>query len=106
MCGLLVTSGVTLIYRQALLGSTSSVVRLRLMRDGSCQLYTRGQGVFDGVLRPGWTVSPLMIVLRIACRDRHLARAITLLPDAADAEVLRRLRIFLRFALDSSVGKQ
>ena len=106
LCGLLVASSVILIYRQALLGASGSIVRLRLMRDGSCQLYTRGHGVFDGMLRPGWTVSPLMIVLRIACPDRRLARAITLLPDAADAEILRRLRIFLRFALDSSIGKQ
>lgn len=106
VCGLLLASGVVLIPRHALLCSPGSIVRLRLMSDGSCQLHTRGQGVFDGALRPGWTVTPLMIVLRIACPGRRLVRAITLLPDAADAEILRRLRIFLRFGLGSSIGKQ
>lgn len=76
------------------------------MRDGTCELLTREQSVIDGVLRPGWAVSPLVIVLRVACPGERLSRGIALLPDAADAETLRKLRVFLRFALDFSAGRQ
>jgi toxin CptA len=105
-CALLAANGCFLITRQALLGSPGSVTRIRLLQDGSCQLHTREQGIIDGLLRPAWYGSPLMIVLRVRCPGRRLSRSITLLPDSADADSLRRLRIFLRFALKPSVGKQ
>lgn len=105
-CALLVASGTGLVTRQALLKAPGSIIRLRLSEDGSCQLQTRDLRVIDGRLRPGWFASPLMIVLRIASPGERLARGITLLPDAADAESLRRLRIFLRFAVGSSIGNQ
>lgn len=47
-----------------------------------------------------------MIVIRVACPGKRLARGITVLPDAADADSLRRLRIFLRFAVTPSIGNQ
>lgn len=105
-CMVLLTSAFSLMLRQALLRLPGSIMRVRLMQDGTCQLHTREHGVIDGTLQPVWIVSPLLIVLRIACPGERLSRGITLLPDSSDADTLRRLRIFLRFALDSSVGKQ
>ena len=103
---LLLASGTIMIRHRALLQHTNSVVRLRLMRDGSCQLETRDQRQISGQLRPGWFVSPPMVVVRIACSGERSPRSIALLPDAADADTLRRLRIFLRFAIKPSIGDQ
>lgn len=103
---LLLASGIYSVARHALLAAPDSIVRLRLTQDGSCQIQTRDHRIIDGLLRPGWFVSPLMIVIRVACPGKRLARGITVLPDAADADSLRRLRIFLRFAVTPSIGNQ
>jgi hypothetical protein len=105
-CVLLLASAANMIAHRALLVAPGSVVRLRIARDGSCQLQTRDHRLLDGRLCPGWFVSPLMIVLRVARPGARRAHGITLLPDAADAQGLRELRIFLRFALDPSARRQ
>ena len=99
-CSLLLASAVIMIRRRALLRVADSVVRLQLKRDGSCELVTRDQRLISGNLCPGWFVSPLMVVVRFACPGERLSRVITLLPDSADADSLRQLRVFLRFAID------
>lgn len=105
-CALLLGSAANMIAHRALLMVPGSIIRLHLARDGSCQLQTRDQRLIDGHLCPAWFVSPLMIVLRVARPGRRRALGITLLPDAADAQGLRELRIFLRFALDPSARRQ
>lgn len=105
-CAILLASGIGLVIRQALLKAPDSIIRLRLAQDGSCELRTRDQRVINGMLQPAWFASPLMVVLRVASPGRRLAQGITVLPDAADADSQRRLRIFLRFAIGSSVGNQ
>jgi len=105
-CAVLLASATALVVRRALLKAPDSIIRLRLERDGSCQMQMRDQRVIDGRLRPGWFASPLMIVLRVACPGQRTSHSITVLPDSADAESLRRLRIFLRFAVQPSIGKQ
>ena len=104
-CVLIVASGVTLVRRNALLVASDSIVGLRLGRDGSCELRMRDQRLASGHIRPGWFASPLMIVLRIACSGQRWPRYITLLSDAAEEDALRRLRIFLRFAIDNSARR-
>ena len=99
-CALMVVSGAIMVTRNALLKASNSVVGLQLNRDGSCQLQIRDQGCVSGVVCPGWFASPLMIVLQVACPGRRWRRSITLLPDAADSETLRRLRIFLRHVIE------
>lgn len=101
-CSLLVVSGTIMISRNALLKSADSVVGLQLRRDGSCQLQLRNQRSVSGKLCPGWFASPLMIVVQVACPGQRWRRSITLLPDAVEAEGLRQLRIFLRFAVEQS----
>lgn len=101
-CVLVLTCATVLIYRRALLKGAHAVVRLRLMRDGSCQLQMANGRVVDGQLCRGWFVSPQLIVMRIACTNERYSRGIALLADGADADDLRRLRIFLHFAIDLS----
>ncbi|UCH46843.1 MAG: hypothetical protein JSU95_12135 [Betaproteobacteria bacterium] len=101
-CTLLVASGTILIRRSALLKASDSVVGLQLRRDGSCQLQLRNQRVISGWVCPGSIASPLMIVMQVAYPGQRIRRSIALLPDAADTDTLRRLRIFLRFAIERS----
>lgn len=71
------------------------------------QLRLRGDGRIErAVCRGDWEavevlgdsfVSPAMIVLRYRGKDARL-RTLTLLPDSADADALRRLRVSLRWA--------
>ena len=101
-CSLLLVSGTIMVYRGALLKASDSVVGLLLRRDGSCELQLRNQRLISGIVCPRWFASPLMVVVQVACPGQRLRRSIALLPDAADADTLRRLRIFLRFAIESS----
>jgi toxin CptA len=101
-CSLLLISGTIMVYRSALLKASDSVVGLQLRRDGSCELRLRNQRPISGSVCPRWFASPLMIVVQVACPGQRLRRSIALLPDAADADTLRRLRIFLRFAIEPS----
>ncbi len=99
-CSLIIVSGTVMVSRNALLKASDSVVGLQLSRDGSCQMQMRDQRYVSGVVCPGWFVSPLMIVLQIACPGSRWRRSVTLLPDAVDSEILRRLRIFLRYVIE------
>ena len=105
-CALIVVSGTVMVTRDALLKASASVVGLQLDRDGSCQLQIRDHGHVSGIVCPGWFASPLMIVLQIACPGRRWRRSITLLPDAADSETLRLLRIFLRHEIETPSRNQ
>lgn len=105
-CAFLLASAVATIYRRALLKGSGACVRLRLMRDGSCQLHLVDQRVIRAKLCRGWFVSPQLVVLRLACPGERYSRGIALLPDSADADDLRRLRIFLRFAINPSVWNE
>lgn len=75
----------------------SQPVRLRLQADGRLQL--RGAtGDWEDVEVLGDSfVSPALIVLRYR-RERERPHALTLLPDSADTEFMRRLRVSLRWA--------
>ncbi len=105
-CSALLLVGVRLIRRDALLRAPDSVIGLRLMGDGSCEVRRRDQRVVSGQLCARWFVSPLMIVLRITRHGTCWPRGITLLPDAVDSDSLRQLRIFLRFAVEPSIGNE
>jgi toxin CptA len=97
---LILVGGTIMVRRSALLKASDSIVGLRLSRDGSCQLLMRNQRLISGQLLPGWFASPLMVVVQVACPGQRLRRSITVLPDAAERDILRRLRIFLRFAVE------
>jgi toxin CptA len=70
--------------------------RLRLASEGRLQYYDGGEAWRDVDVRGESFVSPVLIVLRYEAGDE--VRTLTLLPDSADAEVLRRLRVSLRWS--------
>lgn len=76
---------------------TRPVVRLRQRADGGLQAQA-GEGDWcDIVLLDDSFVSSALIVMRYRM-EGTTPRALTLLPDSADAEDLRRLRVSLRWA--------
>lgn len=66
--------------------------------DGVVEVTSRTGRVERGVARPGSFVAPWLVIVRwrpsLARRDRF----VLLLPDMADAESLRTLRVILRWA--------
>jgi toxin CptA len=99
---LILVSATLTIRSQALRRGERALVGLRLSRDGSCQLQLGDGATLAGRLRSGWFVSPQLIVMRAGFPGKQRSRSITLLPDSAEADGLRRMRIFLRFAINPS----
>lgn len=71
-----------------------SVRRLRLPADGTLQLWLDDDW-HDAEIDAASFASPLLLVLRL--RGEFGAMSLTLLPDSADAESLRRLRVRIRW---------
>ncbi|MFN3543905.1 MAG: protein YgfX [Thiobacillus sp.] len=77
--------------------------RLRLRSDGGIER-AAADGSWEAVEVLGDSfVSPAMIVLRYRGADAR-RRTLTLLPDSADADALRRLRVSLRWARRTRSG--
>lgn len=75
----------------------SRPVRLRLRSDGGVQLRAEAGDWADIAVHDDSFVSAALIVLRCRTADGQ-AHALALLPDSADADALRRLRVWLRWA--------
>ena len=103
---LLLASAALMIRRYAFLKGPQACSRLRISKDGDCRLELAAHRVATGRLQSGWLASPLLVVARVRCSGERLARKIVLLPDSSDEDTLRRLRIFLRFALVRSARKK
>jgi toxin CptA len=103
---LLLASAALIIRRYAFLKGSQACSRLRIYKDGECRLALAADSVATGQLQSGWLASPLLVVARVRCNGERLARKIVLLPDSTDADTLRRLRIFLRFALARSAREK
>jgi toxin CptA len=101
---LLLANAALVVRRHALVKGSRACSGLRICDDGDCTLKFASDRSATGRLQPGWLASPLLVVARIRCDGKRLARTILLLPDSSDADVLRRLRIFLRFAITGSRG--
>ena len=72
-------------------------LRLRQRADGGLQAQAGAGEWRDVVVLDDSFVSPALIVLRYRMEGKR-PRALSLLPDSADAEDLRRLRVSLRWA--------
>ena len=105
-CLLLIVNGLATIRVHGFRKGSRACTRMRLNTEGDCELRSGNQRNVSGVLLPGWVALPLLIVLRVRCAGERLPRAIVLLPDGASADSLRRLRIFLRFGVRASFGRQ
>ena len=103
---MLLASAVLNVRRYAFLKGSQACSRLRISKDGDCRLELPNDRVATGRLQSGWLASPLLVVARVRCNGERLARKIVLLPDSTDADTLRRLRIFLRFALVRSAREK
>jgi len=103
---MLLASAVLMVRRYALLKGPQACSKLRISKEGDCRLELTTDRAARGRLQSGWLASPLLVVARVRCNGERLARKIVLLPDSTDADTLRRLRIFLRFALVRSTRKK
>ena len=70
---------------------------LRLKSNGQIQLSVAGADWSQAEVLPGCFVSPLLTVVRLRTAEAKTYR-LTLLPDSAPAQHLRRLRVSLRWA--------
>ena len=87
----------------ALLRQRSAPPRLRIGRNGALMLSKgRGEWKTARVLHDSF-VSPMLCVVRLEVEGKR--QALTLLPDSAEAESLRRLRASLRWGPHRHSGK-
>jgi toxin CptA len=101
--GLLVLIGVSAaasLKRHALRSSPGACTALEVHRDGSAQWSLRSGAVLDGRLLGESFVSPLLTVVRLRRDDNGRREAVVLLPDSAEADALRALRVWLRFKVE------
>ena len=105
-CALLFASASLTVRQYAFVRGSQACSRLRIANDRVCKLELDGDRILTGRLLSGWLASPFLIVVQVRCNNERLARKLVLLPDSADSEILRRLRIFLRFSIARSTGKK
>ncbi len=103
---LLLASASLMVRRYAFVRGAQACSRMRISKDGVCALELDNDRVLTGRLQSGWLASPLLVVAQVRCEGEWLARKVVLFPDSSDSETLRRLRIFLRFAIARSAGKK
>lgn len=89
-------SGVFHLWRDALRRSPGSVVAVELADEG-CVLTDRTGRVRRGTLRGDSFVSSFLTVVNCRLSGRPRRVSVVILPDAADAEEFRRLRVWLRW---------
>ena len=83
---------------QALQRGSSALRTLELSSGGGARCEEGSGRWFEAEILPGSYVSSWLIVLSLGARGAS-RRSLMLLPDAADAEELRRLRVWLRWRL-------
>lgn len=84
---------------------SSAVRALELDANGGVRCQSRLGKWQDAAISPGSYVSRWLIVVILADDDRR-RRSLVLLPDAATADELRRLRVWLRWRLGRGVSRQ
>ncbi|HXZ47689.1 MAG TPA: hypothetical protein VEG27_01645 [Usitatibacter sp.] len=72
--------------------------RLGLGRDGSIRVEDRLGRCRRGAVRPGCFVAPWLVIVRWRPEGCRLDRTLLIGPGAAGPEVLRRIRVVLRWA--------
>ncbi|MDR2219149.1 MAG: hypothetical protein LBE24_01025 [Methylobacillus sp.] len=85
------------IMRDARLALRSSILALEVSASGELSMLTREQGWRVATVRGDSFVTPPLTVLVLAPEGQRLSRYAVLLPDSADAEALRRLRVWLKW---------
>ena len=83
--------------RDCLLAAGNSIIGLRLDHDCNCACQTCDGTLLETKLLGSSMVTPWLIVLNLSAENRGLARHAVILPDSAEAEMLRQLRVLLRW---------
>lgn len=83
--------------RDGLLAAASSILQLRLDPECNCTYQTRNGTWQEARLLGSSMVSPWLSVLNLSPENSWLTRHLVILPDSADAETLRKMRVLLRW---------
>ena len=85
------------VARDALLRTPQSIVALEVTSEGALRFQSRAETWADAEVRGDSFVTPWLTVLNLTEPDKRLARRAVLLSDSGDAEMFRRLRVWLRW---------
>lgn len=94
---LIATAGIYHVAKDALLRMSGSVVALEVTSEGVLRFQSRAGAWCDATVRGDSFVTPWLTVLNLTEPERRLAKRAILLSDSGDAEMLRRLRVWLRW---------
>ena len=83
--------------RDALRLSDDAVMELTLRDQGQCELLTRGGAMLDGTIADSSFISPLFTVVNVRLDNSGRLRSVLVMPDCAQADDRRRLRVWLRY---------
>jgi toxin CptA len=90
------------ILRVALLRGRDAIVALQAGRPDALPFQTRDGAWHEGRLLGSTYVAPFLTVINLEVPGRRRARHVVILPDAADPEAFRRLRVWLRWGLNAA----
>lgn len=83
--------------RDALRLSGDAVIEVTLWDYGRCELLTRSGAVLEGKVAGSSFVSGLFTVVNVRLDGGRRLRSVVVMPDCAEAEDRRRLRVWLRY---------
>lgn len=83
--------------RDCLLVASNSIIGLRLDQKCNYSYLTRNGTWLEAKLLASSMVTPWLIVLNFTQENRWLTRHAIIFPDSADTEMLRQLRVLLRW---------
>ena len=83
--------------RDALRLSGDAVIEVTLGEHGRCELLTRAGAVLEGTVAGSSFVSPWFTVVNVRLEGGRRLRSVVVMPDCAEAEERRRLRVWLRY---------
>lgn len=93
----IVASAVYRLRLDVLQYSADAIVELLLREGGRCELITRGGRTLAGQVQGSTFTSPWLIVVNIRLEPDRRRRSLVLARDSAAADVLRELRVWLRY---------
>jgi toxin CptA len=90
------------LLRYALLQGSGCLVTIELRENDRVAAQTRGGAWHEGRVLGTTYVSPHLCVINLKLNGRRFARHALIVPDNADAEDFRRLRVWLRWGCRST----
>ena len=103
-CALVLPATGYYIVRDALLRQAGSIVELEVDARGHLRCQTVSGQWLDAQVRGDSMVTPWLTVLNLQLSTSRRPRAVLLLSDSGDAEMFRRLRVWLRWGRETDHG--